>query len=260
MLGLLVITGMVGCAAKPQISTQSDPPESTAPTMAATPLPAPSKTPTPSPTVTQTPTVTTTPTPAFKMCSPLPLHPLEELLQIIGDPYKPPPPGREERHHGIDFGYYHYKDRDSMLGEPLQAVLSGVVAASIEDRYPYGNMIIIETPRSELPVELVEYLDIPIGESLYILFAHMNIPPLVRLGEAVEACQPLGEVGMSGNTDIPHLHLETRLGPAGVAFESMRFYETRATQEEMDNYVRWRTGGEFRHFDPMTLFSYQQMP
>ena len=147
-----------------------------------------------------------------------------------------------------------------MLGEPLQAVLSGKVGASIVDRYPYGNMVMIETKAEDLPPEVAELIKILPGESLYILFAHMSKPPLVRLGEAVKACQPLGEVGMSGNTDIPHLHMETRLGPAGAVFESMRFYDTRATQEEMDNYVRWRTGGEFRHFDPITLLTYQSMP
>ena len=147
-----------------------------------------------------------------------------------------------------------------MLGEPLQAVLSGKVAASIVDRYPYGNMVMIETKSEDLPPEVAELIKILPGESLYILFAHMNKSPLVNLGETVKACQLLGEVGMSGNTDIPHLHMETRLGPAGAIFESMRFYDTHATQEEMDNYVRWRTGGEFRHFDPITLLTYQPMP
>ena len=147
-----------------------------------------------------------------------------------------------------------------MLGESLQAVLSGVAAASVEDLYPYGNMVMIETKVEDLPPELVALLEISSGESLYILFAHMNKPPLVSLGEEVESCQPLGEVGMSGNTDIPHLHMETRLGPAGTVFESMRFYDTRATQEEMNNYKLWRTSGEFRHFDPMTLLTYQSIP
>jgi hypothetical protein len=62
---------------------------------------------------------------------------------------------------------------------------------------------------------------------------------------------------MSGNTDIPHLHLETRLGPAGTVFESMRFYSTSATIKEMENYVLWRTSGVYRHFDPMDLFSFE---
>jgi len=142
-----------------------------------------------------------------------------------------------------------------MLGEPVQSALPGVVASVLNDNYPYGNMVMVETRREDLLPELVSRLQIPEGESLYLLYAHLNLPPLVRLGQPVEACQPLGEVGMSGNTDIPHLHLETRLGPAGTIFESMRFYDTRATQEEMDNYKLWRTSGVFRHFDPMDLFT-----
>lgn len=143
-----------------------------------------------------------------------------------------------------------------MLGEEVQAVLSGDVASALEDHYPYGNMLMIETAVDKLPPELVTYLGIGTGESLYTLYAHMNAPPLVKFGEQVQACQLVGEVGMSGNTDIPHLHLETRLGPAGAVFKSMRFYDTRATQEEMDNYVLWRTSGIFQHFDPMRLLSY----
>ena len=209
---------------------------------------------------TEIPAPTQTLEPSFLMCSPLALHPLEELPEIIGDPYNPPPPGREERHHGVDFGYYHWRERDTMLGEPVQSALPGVVASVLDDHYPYGNMVMVETPRLFLPPELVNRLQIPEGESLYLLYAHLSQSPLVRLGQSVDACQPLGEVGKSGNTDIPHLHLETRLGPAGTLFESMRFYDTHATQEEMDNYKLWRTSGVFRHFDPMDLFTVQMSP
>src|SRR4030065_869716 len=101
-------------------------------------------------------------------------------------------------------------------------------------------MVLIESRRELLPVVLVEGVEIPPGEALYILYAHLNLPPLVTLGEKVEACQPLGEVGMSGNTDIPPRHLETRLGPRGTVFERLRFYDTSASQMEMDNYLRWR--------------------
>jgi murein DD-endopeptidase MepM/ murein hydrolase activator NlpD len=113
---------------------------------------------------------------------------------------------------------------------------------------------------SDCQKDLAKVIGISSSESLYILFAHMNRPPLVRLGEMIDACQPVGEVGMSGNTDIPHLHMETRLGPAGEVFESMRFYDTRASQVEMDNYKLWRTSGVFRHFDPLTLLTYQPVP
>jgi murein DD-endopeptidase MepM/ murein hydrolase activator NlpD len=202
----------------------------------------------------------TNPTQTFELCSPLSLHPLAELPDIISDPYDPPPPGREERHHGVDFSYWHYQDRDSMLGEPVQAILQGTVITAIQDLYPYGNMVIIETRRKDLPGRLIAELQIGERESLYHLYAHMNQPPAVGLGESVAACQLLGEVGMSGNTDIPHLHLETRIGPAGTTFASMRFYDTRATIAEMEAYKRWRTSGEFRHFDPMKLLTFPSLP
>ncbi len=125
----------------------------------------------------------------------------------------------------------------------------------IDDLYPYGNMVIIETPFDSIPDPVRDAINIEGNESLYILYAHLNQPPLVRLGAQVSACQLLGEVGKSGNADIPHLHLETRLGPPGTVFTSMRFYDTRASVEEMENYKLWRTSGVYRHFDPMKLLS-----
>jgi murein DD-endopeptidase MepM/ murein hydrolase activator NlpD len=160
----------------------------------------------------------------------------------------------------VDFSYWHYQDRDSMLREPVQSILPGVVSSVLNDLYPYGNMVMIETPQSELPHEVINLLKMGEGQSLYHLYAHLNLPPQVKLGEAVTACQSLGEVGESGNTDIPHLHLETRVGPSDAAFASMRFYDTRATIQEMENYKLWRTSGEFTHFDPMLLLTYQNHP
>jgi murein DD-endopeptidase MepM/ murein hydrolase activator NlpD len=193
------------------------------------------------------------------LCSPLEIHPLEELLEIIGDAYDPPRPGGEERHHGIDFGYYHFQDRDSMLGEPVQSILPGVVVSVLNGQYPYGNMVIIETELADFPESQKDRIDIPPGQSLYVLYAHLDQPPLVTLGERIVSCQLLGEVGMSGNTDIPHLHIETRLGPKGQVFERMRFYDTRATQEEMDTYILWRTSGIFEHFDPLQLLGLEKI-
>ena len=63
------------------------------------------------------------PTP-FKICSPLADTPLDDLSQIIADPYRPPPPGSELRHHGVDFAYFHRFNR-----------------AAIEDRRSIANLI-----------------------------------------------------------------------------------------------------------------------
>jgi murein DD-endopeptidase MepM/ murein hydrolase activator NlpD len=111
----------------------------------------------------------------------------------------------------------------------------------------------VETPAADLPEELRLRLDVSAGESLYLLYAHMEAAPAVELGESVSACQPLGTVGKSGNAGVAHLHLETRRGPPGVQFTEMGFYLASSTEEERSSYVRWRTGGEFVHFDPMLL-------
>lgn len=147
-----------------------------------------------------------------------------------------------------------------MLGEPVQSVLAGNVASVLAGQYPYGNMVIVETAAVDIPAELNEQIKVPEGQSLYILYAHLDQPPGVSLGDRVAPCQSLGVVGMSGNTDIPHLHIETRWGPPGQVFESMRFYDTRATVEEMDAYVLWRTSGVFQHFDPLYLLAPQALP
>jgi len=200
-------------------------------------------------------TITGTPTPdSVELCSPLHDHLIQELQEFVSAPYDPPPPGKEQRHHGVDFSYYQRGERQSIQGVGVQSVLPGVVAAAISESFPYGNFVIIETPFTDVPSETREQLEIKEGESLYLLYAHMEDSPLVNLGDRVAACQLLGSVGKSGNAGIPHLHLEARTGPSGAVFEAMAYYTTRTTEEERSNYELWRTSGEFVHFDPMLLF------
>jgi len=262
---IVIIPWLAAACAGPQPSTGADPIQKTG--VQVTQELRPSVTPSPTnagpadstPTVIpeSSPTATATAIPPtaipFQICSPLSIHALDELREIISDPYRPPPPGREERHHGVDFSYYRRGERMTIQGVGVQSVLPGIVAASLPETYPYGNLVIIETPQDTLPAELRSQLGMAEGDSVYSLYAHLDRPPLVALGEQVEACQPLGEVGVSGNAVEPHLHLEMRLGPAGATFASMAYYGTRDSEEARSNYVRWRTGGEFRHFDPMSV-------
>ena len=127
--------------------------------------------------------------------------------------------------------------------------------AVVQDQFPYGNMVIVETGSRSLPSEIKVQFGIAENESLYILYAHFRNPPLVALGDQVECGQALGEVGATGyNIVNPHLHLETRIGPPGIMLsEGMMYYDTRATEAERANYELWRTSGVFRHFDPMAL-------
>jgi murein DD-endopeptidase MepM/ murein hydrolase activator NlpD len=227
----------------PPASTKTSPPAS--PTFTAT-APAPSSTSTPDPTPTSKP--------AFVICSPLVSHTIQELTKIISDPYDPPKSwSSDARHQGVDFSYHHWKQGGSILGVGVQSVLAGRVSAALADTYPYGNLVIVETPYEDLPQALVEGLKIGTGQSLYHLYAHLQSAPLVSLGEEVSACQLLGAVGRSGNAEVPHLHFETRLGPPGASFTGLSRFVEGATVEEKANYILWRTSGIYRHFDPMTL-------
>jgi murein DD-endopeptidase MepM/ murein hydrolase activator NlpD len=168
-----------------------------------------------------------TPTPITEslICSPLQDHGLDELPGIVSAPYDPPPPGKEERHHGVDFSYYRRGDRESILGVGVQSILDGSVSAVITDAFPYGNFVIVETNARQLPAWLQEKLAMEEDQSLYMLYAHLSETSRLTVGEPVVGCQHLGSVGKSGNAGIPHLHLEARIGPQGAVFDQMAYYE-----------------------------------
>ncbi len=190
------------------------------------------------------------------VCSPLAEHSLDKLPEIISQPYDPPPPGKDERHHGVDFAYYRHAGRASIEGEGVQSIMAGRVAAAIHDRLPYGNMVIIETPYEKLPGHAYDAVDMPIGFSLYHLYAHLIEKPLVEVGAEVTCGELLGHVGKTGYVvPVAHLHLETRIGPPDVSFESMVFFDSQATPDEQAAYILWRTSGDFQHFDPLTILS-----
>ena len=225
------------------------------PWVAATHEPSATPLPTNIPTRTSTPlpTILLTPTAEFQICSPVAAIALSDLKKVVSDAYTGPPPGSDQRHEGVDFAYYRWKGGGPIRGAPVQAVLAGKVAMALADTFPYGNVVIIETPRDFLPKELAETLAIPADKSLYLLYAHMEQAPLVSLGDEVAACQPVGAVGSTGNAVAAHLHLETRTGPPGAFFLGMARFVEDATAEEKENYRVWRVSRQFLHFDPMLL-------
>lgn len=213
-----------------------------------------------SPTVTPTtPVATASPTliPTTSICSPLQDHIIEKLPTYVSHPFREPDTGNLELgHHGIDFSYYR-KDGDGPIidGVAVQAIMNGTIVALGFDRLPYGYMTMIETPYSQLPVELRDLYALLPDQSLYHLYAHMLEAPAFSIGDEVECAQTINYVGNSGFSGNPHLHLETRRGPVGAQFPAMIFYDTTATQEEMDVYAWWRTSTDFVKFDPLLLFA-----
>ena len=129
-------------------------------------------------------------------------------------------------------------------GYPFMRLWRAELLGVIDNRQPYGNAVIIETPLENLPAAFFASLAIPTPaptvqpaaslfcpadpaaynaqrrRSLYLLYAHLNKPPLVTPGQAVSCGQTIGEVGTTGKSVNPHLHLETRVGPAGAHLSS----------------------------------------
>ncbi|HPH97260.1 MAG TPA: M23 family metallopeptidase [Anaerolineaceae bacterium] len=271
---------LAGCATAPALTPEITPVvmQAAETSLPPPPEPAPTHTPTPQPSPTATIAPTSTPDPAslFDVFSPLEGITIAELREILTTPFQPPKLGRDDGHHGVDLAYYSRGERGSIEGLPIFAPFAGLVAGRVDDRYPYGNMIIIETPLSALPEALQEKLTLqlqptpavpdarltcPAWEgiksldygalSVYVLAAHMAEATPLLIGETVAGGQQVGLVGNTGGSGNPHLHLEIRLGPAGGRFDSMSHYRNNLPEAEMANYCAWRTSGAFQLLDPL---------
>lgn len=286
---LLVLSGCVSPSPAP-LGSEATPVHSPAiPTLHPLPSPSPSPTasaaPTASPTRTKPPASipsSTATQAAVSICSPLEGIPLSELglPELLKNPFEAPRTGFDDGHHGADFAYWSWGDRKEMLGHPVQSTLDGRVAGVILNRPPYGNAILIETPLENLPTGWLAKIQAPTPaptvvpatslfcpaslagpmanqRSLYLLYAHLQQAPTLQTGQAVTCGERIGEVGTSGNSVNPHLHLETRVGPADITFSAMAHYDNAASEEEMRNYCTWRVSGLFQMFDPMQLISLQ---
>ena len=238
-------------------------------------------TPLPSPTSTVTPTPTA-PAPLYSsICQPLDKISLEQMPQILQYPLDTPHPGQDDGHHGDDFAFYQFGELNGIDGLPIQSVFDGTVAGVANNRRPYGNMIMIETPLDEIAPEVLSALALPTpspiippdprmqncpaeplpfhlksnGRSLYVLYAHMQQPATITPGNQVNCGQQIGLVGNTGMSGNPHLHLEVRVGPSGARFGSMSYYDPGATTDEYANYCTWRVSQLFQLVDPAKLLA-----
>lgn len=258
-------------------------------TQPTTPVPFPTPTPLPTNTAVRTLSPSSTPIPArptstetpISICSPLADIQTNELREILTNPLEIPASGSDAGHHGLDFAYYQRGDHGSIEGLPVYSMLTGKITAALSNTWPYGNVIIIETPLSELPTNWAAILSnielaprpTPDGRlfcpeeafstptqgdnSLYILYAHLQQPPNYQISDPVPCGQQIGLVGNTGYSGNPHLHLEYRLGPSGAAFTEITHYINTATQQEMVNYCLWRISGAFQVIDPFLLMDSQ---
>jgi murein DD-endopeptidase MepM/ murein hydrolase activator NlpD len=257
----------------PQPVTATRPPQP-APTQT---LPAATMTASSEPTGTLPPatvTPTAVPVPILEICAPLENLTRGGLAASITNPFNPPPFGSDAPHQGVDISVLLPGTGVAVGGDVVRAVLAGKVSVVIPDRFPYGNAILIETPLEplldaglELPPPdarepVASALTCPgetvfpgngSGSSIYTLYAHLQELPEALAGEELACGSPIGQIGDTGNALNPHLHLETRIGPAGVVFPGMSHYSPGASTAEMDAYCAWRIGGAFRLLDPLSI-------
>lgn len=221
---------------------------------------APSITASLEPTATETIAPSATPWPLTDVCSPLQDHALTDLPKYLTQPFiAPQGANKETGHHGVDFAYYRRDGvGEHIEGTPIQSVLNGFMAG-LGYNLVYGNYLVIETPFEWLPADLAALYPISGGESLYLLYAHMQDLAPFEIHEPLDCRQVIGYVGGSGDpffVSDPHLHIETRIGPADIFIEPMSYYDTLATEDEKTEYLYWRTSDTFRLFDPMILLDY----
>jgi len=216
----------------------------------------------------------------LEIISPLESIPVEDLFQIVSNPFYNPTKGQDDGHQGVDFSFYQYKDFSSINNHPINSIFPGRISSVINDRPPYGNAVIIETNFdliSEKYIDLIQNLNLEdeiqmhsnlncpdyltisnnsstTEESLFVLYGHLLNKPQFSINDEVNQGQLIGNVGSTGMSGNPHLHLETRVGPSHATFNEMAHYINNATTEEMKNYCLWRVSNFYKLFDPMLLF------
>ena len=284
LLALSLTGPLSACSQTTQESgLASTPPASPTLTGTKTPTSLPTRTPLPQVDRAAVPTATNLPSPfpTPHRCSPLAGYLLAELPGIVSNPYNPPEPPSDDPHHGVDLAELLPGSQVAVPGMAVQAAFDGRVAGVINDRFPYGYAVIVETPLESLgsiwpshlvlPTPLPSPLTSPVltcpaveapyeraePRSLYILYAHLQSAPPVQPGQALACGDMLGALGDSGNALAPHLHFETRLGPGGAHFASLANYDNSATQQEMGLYCLWRVSGIFQLLDPLALLGLQ---
>jgi hypothetical protein len=109
-------------------------------------------------------------------------------------------------------------------GEPLVAVAAGRVVA-IKDGIPENVPL---SPQRAVPVTMEtvggNHVIVDIGGGAFAFYAHLQPGSLrVAVGDRVEAGQPIGLLGNSGNSDAPHLHLHVGDAPSPLGSEGLPF-------------------------------------
>ena len=231
VLTFLFLLFLSACSPAPEAMPTQIPTEMPTSVPSSTPLPLATETPIP----TSEPTATLVPLSVSEICTPLRDHDIAKLPEYVTKPYSETlTSNKEQGHHGVDFAYL-YKDGDGPVieGVEILSIMDGVVVSFTNNRNPYGNMMMVETPYQLLPPEVIVFYDIKSNQSMYHLYAHLLDNPTLAVGQAVKCGDTLGQVGNTGNSGNPHLHLgDARWSRPDKAFLSSWCFTIRPLRAE----------------------------
>lgn len=103
---------------------------------------------------------------------------------------------------------------------PINASWKGKVVQSLKDpetvkdsNKGLGNLVVVEYKYDDIPAaQRPTWLKS--GESVYIRYSHLSDKDRISIGTDVEQGTMIGRVGSTGQSNGPHIHLETKSGPS----------------------------------------------
>lgn len=117
-------------------------------------------------------------------------------------------------------------------GEPVFAVANGTVVEVLDelDDQPPGTL----PDRTTITIDTVDgnHVILDIGDGVYVFYAHLKRNSVtVEKGDSVRMGDMIGELGNSGNTSAPHLHIHfmdrpSALAADGIAYRYLNFERT----------------------------------
>jgi len=124
-------------------------------------------------------------------------------------------------------GDVHDKQSYYSYGQPVFAVGSGTIVTA-RDGMPDNVPGPVETFRPAIPNGLEtstgNMIVLDLGRGQYASYFHLQPGSLrVKTGDSVQSGEPLARVGVSGDSNLPHLHFEVTTSPNTLAGEGVPY-------------------------------------
>jgi murein DD-endopeptidase MepM/ murein hydrolase activator NlpD len=143
----------------------------------------------------------------------------------------------------------------------LLALGKGTVIAVGEEPL-LGFFIIVEYKYEDLPPSVASSLGLEPGQSLFVQYQHMSGKSPMAPGDTVSSGKVIGQMGDSGRSGGPHLHVEVRVGKSGSLGDGGSYYPpeeiNETTTEAQKNPWKYsstaKSWGALSTIDPRSLW------